>query len=111
MENREQIIFSLHGLDGEKLCKIEEVAVEIGRSIFTINNWYRLKRENPDNKYAKLLPDYYQFEGDRQTRYWKKSDIPKLIDYRDMIPKGNSGIMGSVTQRYYKRKGQKSEDD
>lgn len=104
MENREQIIFSLHGLDGEKLLRIEDVAVEIGRSVFTINLWYRFKKQNPDNKYAKLLPDFYQLEGERQTRYWKKSDIPKLLAFKDALPRGNGGVMGDVTQKYYRKK-------
>lgn len=111
MEDRKQIIFSLHGLDGEKLLRVEEVAVEIGRSIFTINNWYRFKKEYPENKYAKLLPDFYQLEGERQTRYWKKSDIPKMLIFRDALPKGNGGIMGDVTQRYYRRKKEAEKND
>ena len=108
-EQREQIIFTLNGFGNERLLRVEEVAVEIGSSLNTINNWYRFKRENPDNKYAKLLPDFYQFEGPRQTRYWKKSDIPKLIDFKTSIPKGCNGIMGSVTQRYYKKKKKESD--
>ena len=103
-EKREKMIFTLNGFEDERLLKVEEVAVEIGCSLNTINNWYRFKKENPDNKYAKLLPDFYQFEGPRQTRYWRKCDIPKLIDFKTTIPKGCNGVMGSVTQRYYKKK-------
>lgn len=107
MGNKQEIIFSLHGLDGEKLLRVEEVAVEIGRSIFTINNWYRFKKTHPEDKYAKLLPEFYQLEGERQTRYWRKSDIPKLLAFRDALPKGNNGVMGDVTQRYHKKKQEK----
>ena len=110
MDQREQIILALHGLENEKLLRIEDVAVEIQRSIFTINNWYRFKRQNPDNRYAKLLPDFIQLEGERQTRYWKKSDIPRMLEFRDALPRGNSGVMGDVTQKYYRRKKQ-AEDD
>lgn len=108
-EKREDIVFRLNGFDGSELLRVEEVAVEIKSSINSINNWYRFKRENPDNKYAKLLPDFYQFEGPRQTRYWKKSDIPRLIDFKTTIPKGCAGVMGSVTQRYYKKKGKNAD--
>ena len=84
----------------ERLLKLEEVAVLIGSSGKSINNWYWFKRENPDNEYAKMLPDYIQ-ESSRQTRYWRESDIWKLIRFKQTIPLGRSGIMGSITQRYY----------
>lgn len=84
----------------ERLLKIEEVAVKIGSSCKSINNWYWFKRENPDNEYAKMLPEYIQY-GARQTRYWKEEDIPKLIEFKQSIPQGRNGIMGSITQKYY----------
>lgn len=87
----------------EKLLKLEEVAILIGSSGKSINNWYWFKRENPDNEYAKMLPDYVQ-EGARQTRYWKESDIWKLIEFKKSIPQGRNGIMGSITQKYYHKK-------
>jgi len=98
------------GVNGmEDLLKIEEVAVLIGSSCKSINNWYWFRRENPDNEYAKMLPDYIQ-QGARQTRYWKKSDLWKLIEFKKAIPQGRNGIMGSVTQRYYHRE-EKIEND
>ena len=87
----------------ERLLKLEEVAVLIGSSCKSINNWYWFRRENPDNEYAQILPDYVQ-EGNRQTRYWKESDIWKLIEFKKSIPQGKSGVMGSITQRYCKKK-------
>ena len=87
----------------ERLLKLEEVAILIGSSGKSINNWYWFKRENPDNEYAQMLPDYIQ-EGPRQTRYWKESDVWKLIEFRNKIPQGRNGVMGSVTQRYYNKK-------
>ena len=86
----------------ERLLKLEEVAVLIGSSCKSINNWYWFRRENPDNEYAQMLPDYIQ-EGARQTRYWKESDIWKLIEFKNSIPQGRNGIMGSVTQKYYRK--------
>ena len=88
--------------ENERLLKLEEVAILIGSSCKSINNWYWFKRENPDNEYARMLPDYVQ-EGSRQTRYWKESDIWKLINFKQSIPQGRNGIMGSVTQKYYKK--------
>ncbi len=87
----------------ERLLKLEEVAILIGSSGKSINNWYWFKRENPDNEYAKLLPDFVQ-DGPRQTRYWKESDIWKLLEFKQAIPQGRNGIMGSITQKYYRKK-------
>ena len=83
------------------LLKIEEVAVLCGVSVQTVNNWYRFKRENPDNAYARLLPDYITIEGSRQ-RQWDKADINALLTFKRSMPKGCKGVMGSVTQRYVK---------
>ena len=92
----------------ERLLKLEEVAVIVGSSFKSINNWYWFKRENPDNEYAKMLPDYLQ-GGPRKTRYWKESDIWKLIEFKQSIPQGRNGIMGSVTQKYYHNKNQEED--
>ena len=92
----------------ERLLKLEEVAILIGSSGKSINNWYWFKRENPDNEYAQMLPDFIQ-NGERQTRYWRESDIWKLIEFKNAIPQGRNGIMGSITQRYYKNKKEENE--
>ena len=83
------------------LLKIEEVAVLIGVSVQTINNWYAFKRAEPDNEYAKMLPEYQQ-ASERQLRLWDKDDIQKFIAFKRAIPKGCKGTMGVITQRYVK---------
>lgn len=93
-----------------KMLKIEEVAVLIGSSVKTINNWYWFKRENPDNEYAQMLPDYIQ-EGARQTRYWNEDDVWKLINFKNSIPTGRKGVMGSVTQKYLRNKAEKENNE
>lgn len=80
--------------------KIEQVAVLINSSTQTIDNWYRFKRENPNHELSKLLPDYEQ-DGERQTRYWSPNDVAKLVEFKNNLPKGRNGVMGSVTQKYY----------
>lgn len=84
-----------------KRLSVAELAVAIGSSVPTISSWYRWKRENPDNDYAKLLPDFVRC-GAHRARYWNISDIPRLIEFRNSIPQGRNGIMGSVTQKYCK---------
>lgn len=80
-----------------------EVCVLVGISIYTLNNWYKFKKAEPKNKYAKMLPKFTQSTS-RQTRYWKRTDIPKLIEFKNSIPQGVSGVMGKVTQKYCKHK-------
>lgn len=89
-----------------KLLRVEEVALSVGVSVKTINNWYWFKRDNPENELAQLLPEYIQ-DGPRQTRMWKQADLWKLVEFRSRIPIGRNGIMGSITQKYYhKNKGE-----
>ena len=86
----------------DRQLKIEEVALMLDVSTQTINIWYRWAKENPDNEFAKLIPMYHQV-GPRQTRYWTQSDVWKLIEFRNAIPRGRNGLMGDVTQRKKKK--------
>lgn len=88
-------------MKNERLFNVTEVALIVNSSINSINNWYRFKKLNPDNEYAKLLPDFIQ-KGERRTRYWKQSDIDKLLEFKNKLPKGRNGILGSVTQKWNK---------
>ena len=78
--------------------KIEELAMRIDSSTQTIDNWYKWKRENPDNELASILPDYIQ-DGNRQTRYWNTADIWKFIEFKKAIVHGRNGIMGQSRKR------------
>lgn len=84
------------------LLRIEEVALLIGASTQTINNWYRWKKINENHPLAKLLPDYVQ-EGNRQMRFWKKSDIWSIVEFKNSIPHGRNGILGDITQKRSRR--------
>lgn len=83
--------------------RIEEVAIRIGVSVNTVNSWYRFKKQNPDDEYAKMLPDYTQEGGDRSVRYWTEQDIDKLLEFKNKRPTGRNGVMGIVTQKYVKK--------
>ena len=89
-------------MDKENLLTINELAFLLNCSIQSINNWYRFKRQNPENEYAKILPEPTQ-SSERRTRYWKRSDVELLMKFQKSIPRGCNGIMGSVTQ-WHKRK-------
>ena len=85
----------------ERSLTVAELAVALGTSVPTINSWYRWKNENPEHTFTTLLPDFVRI-GAHRTRHWRLSDVPKLMEFKNSIPQGRNGIMGSVTQRYYK---------
>lgn len=91
----------------ERLLKIEEVALAVGVSVKTVNFWYAFKRQNPDNEYAKLLPEYVQL-GTRSQRFWNEDAIWKMIEFRKQVPKGCRGVMGGTTHVNYSTKERKS---
>lgn len=86
----------------EKMLRIEEVALLVGSSTQTLNNWYRWKKLYPDHPLAKLLPNYIQ-EGNRQMRFWKNSDVWSIVEFKNSIPHGRKGILGDITQRRPKK--------
>ena len=61
-----------------KLKKVE-VAVILGCSTATIDNWYKWKGKHPDSKYANLLPDY---EKVGNAFYWNKEDAYKMLEFK-----------------------------
>lgn len=90
----------------ERLLTATEVCVLVDCSIYTLNNWYVFKSKEPDNEYAQMLPEFVnKDEGVRRKRYWRESDIGKLIIFKASIPHGRNGVLGSVTQKYAKKKG------
>lgn len=78
----------------------------VGISVQTLNLWYAWKRTNPDSELVNYLPDFEKID---RSRYWKESDVWKLIKFRQEIPRGCKGILGSITQKYYK-KGKKKDE-
>lgn len=86
----------------DKLLNVQEVAVIIGSSVPTISAWYRWKRANPNHEYAQILPEFER-HGAHRARFWRYSDVQKLIDFKNTIPQGRNGVMGCITQRYVKK--------
>lgn len=84
--------------------RVEEVAIILGCSINTINSWYRFKAHEPDNEFAKMLPEFER-EGNnkRGKRLWKQADIKKFVEFQKSRPIGRNGVMGDITQRYVKK--------
>ena len=82
----------------DKLLRAEEVALMIGKSSKTINTWYSFKKQFPDNKYAKMLPEYEQATS-RSIRLWHSTDIHKLKEFANIIKTGRNGFLGPVTHK------------
>ena len=87
----------------------QQVVVLLGISENTLNFWYRFKRDNPDNEYAKLLPEYVK-ASEKSRRLWKKDDLWKFAEFQKSLPKGRNGVMGEVSSKYWSKKG-KSENE
>lgn len=86
----------------ERMIKVEELALAVGVSVNTVNNWYAFKRAEPDNELSKILPSFEQ-RNPRSTRLWKFSDIWRVKDFQSKIKIGRNGSMGVITQRYVKK--------
>ena len=86
----------------ERMIRVEELALAVGVSVMTINNWYAFKKADPDNELSKLLPDFKQ-DNPRGTRLWKFNDIWRIKDFQSRIKIGRNGQMGVITQKYVKK--------
>lgn len=86
-------------MENTKLINAQELAYRVGCTPQTISSYYRFKRENPSSELALMLPDYIRL-GNRNTRYWKETDVAEIIKFRSIMPQGRNGALGSVTQKY-----------
>ena len=75
------------------MLTVEEVATMIGKSVATINAWYRFARKNPESELAASLPIPVQ-DNIRSPRYWRRNDVYTLIQIQSKIPLGRKGPMG-----------------
>lgn len=83
----------------DRLIRVEEMAMRIGVSYKTIQNWYAFKKAYPDHELSKLLPECIQ-SAPRQTRYWREEDVEKLKYFKSVMPRGGQGQMSAITQKY-----------
>ena len=88
----------------EVMLSATEVCVLVGCSIYTLNYWYDFKAKNPDNELAQLLPEF-ESACTRGKRHWRQSDVGRILEFKSRLPHGRNGILGSVTQKYAKKKG------
>lgn len=92
----------------EKLITATKVTQYLDITLRTLDNWYRYQKETekkPENMPS--LPEYVQ-QGPRTPRFWKESDLPKLLAFKEWIPRGRLGVMGRTNERYWSEKLRKS---
>lgn len=94
--------------DERTLLTVNSIAKELDVAVNTINNWYRWynnpKSDKPED--TPVLPEFEQYT-ERGTRYWKKSVLPLLQAFKDWVPRGRAGVMGSTNKRYWGQRGKK----
>lgn len=71
-------------VDGVTYYSIGEAARVIGRTIGTVNHWYKWEKTNG----LDVLPDVHTFD-ERRIRYIKKEEIVDLIRFRDSVRYGD----------------------
>lgn len=94
----------------ERLLNATEVMFLVGIAPKTLDRWYAFKRENPDHELSKQLPDFEQPAGFKTPRYWKESDIPQLMAFKDLVPKGRNGLFGNITHQNQYKKAKKEKE-
>lgn len=84
-----------------------QVCALVDISIYTLNMWYKFKELNPENEYAKMLPEFIRPDNSN-LRLWQRNDVYALIEFKTKIPHGRNGVLGDVTQKYVRGKRSKS---
>lgn len=89
----------MRNLDGENFITIGKVAKMVGRGTSTIKNWYEWaeKHDRLDD-----LPEVKTDFDAKGTRYFKESEIQKLIEFRDSV---RYGMMADVNREKWGQRG------
>lgn len=86
-----------------------KVAQALDISVSTLNNWYKwtaaCHEELPEG--MPVLPVYVQHTP-RGPRYWNEEDISQLEAFRDWLPKGRGGVMGTWNARFWGARGKRA---
>ena len=73
-----------------------KVANQVDVSTKTLTTWYKFYESDlpkPDD--MPELPKYEQ-AYEKAPRYWNPEDIPKIIAFKEWIPRGPHGVMGAI---------------
>lgn len=64
-------------------------------------NWYLSPEYKKPDNFPKLPP----FIVIGRCRYWKKSDIPALEEFKNALGRGKGGVMGEYNARNWQQRG------
>ena len=98
--------FSVTGImiNKNEMLTATQVTKELDISAHTLNSWYKYYySDEPKREDMPELPEYIQ-ERSRGPRYWKQSDVPALLRFKEWIPRGRGGVMGRINERYWSSK-------
>lgn len=86
------------------LTKIE-VCYLLGISPRTLINWYRYIENTPAEELPKGCPGLppYIIKEDGKTKLWHGIHLHNLMDFKEWIPRGRNGVMGVVSQTYWRK--------
>lgn len=84
----------------DNYLRINRVALILGISDHTIRRWYKWweskEFEHPEGL---ELPPYYHMDR-RGTKYFKKEDIPKLMEFKKKISTTHKGVMSEFNAAF-----------
>jgi hypothetical protein len=89
-------------VNGVNYLSIGEVSEIVERGAQTIKNWYEFAEENSAD-----LPKVFTDLDKRGTRYFKETDVPMLLDFRDHI---KYGMMSSTSRKKWGKRGEVEKD-
>lgn len=95
-------------LDATDMVTIQAVCFYVEVSQLTIKNWYTWL-EAPDHfKPAKMpkMPKIYRKSRDG-VRYWKKSEVPYLLVFREWLRGEGWGAMADYNAYFWGKRGEK----
>ena len=90
-------------LTAMKVCQQLDIAPQ------TLNNWYKWYSSSEFKKPEGMpeLPPYEQ-AGPRAPRFWSEEAVEQLRVFKEWIPKGRGGVMGSYTARFWGSRGKRA---
>ena len=86
------------------LLTASEVANKLGVSVKTLTIWYKWYNDSSIQK-PKDCPELpmYQQDSPHGKRFWDKKHISKLKKFKNWVPKGRNGLMGSINKQFWSK--------
>lgn len=79
-----------------------QAAQRIGKSVYTLKRWYKWFEDLSEVELQKLIKEgmpvlpKYETLGNTQWKFWDESDISKLQEFAEWVPKTKNGVMAGT---------------